>query len=79
LLFDHLVGAAEAGERHGDPGAIRRPRARPRNFASWLLCQLMRKLVVDVLGKLAPAYPLVVNRSSAVMISFAITLQLLHS
>jgi hypothetical protein len=28
----------------------------------------MRKLVVDVLGKLAPAYPLVVNRSSAVMI-----------
>jgi len=27
----------------------------------------------------APAYPLVVNRSSAVMISFAITLQLLHS
>jgi hypothetical protein len=42
-------------------------------------CSAMRKLVVDVLGELAPAYPLVANRSSAVMISFAITLQLLHS
>src|SRR5260370_33235744 len=38
LLFDHLVDAAEEGEQHGDAGAIRRPRARPRNFASWLLC-----------------------------------------